>query len=218
MMQKIIFSVVSNLCMGRLLKKSIFFAMSHISNQTITDLRTGSRLAYEALYKEHYTSVERFILKNSGTVDDARDIFQDSLLVLFQKLKADDFELTASLKTYIIAISKNLWFKKLRHISYYAEVKMTEAFSNKFYEEISSSILHEKTYWEKLQTYMDKITAHCNYLLQAMFLKRKSIETIQQEFGYTSVHNAQNQKHKCINQLRKVKEVHELAEVKKIFY
>ena len=191
--------------------------MSTIPNQTITALRTYDSSAYEALYKQYYISVERFILKNSGTVEDAKDIFQDSLLVLLQKLKADDFELSASLKTYIIAIGKNLWFKKLRHISYYAEVEMTDAYSNRFYNEISTSILNEKTYRELLQTFMGKITKHCNYLLQALFFKRKSMDVVQQEFGYSSVHNAQNQKHKCISQLRKVKEVYDLAESRKTF-
>lgn len=186
--------------------------MTHIINQTIADLRAGNSHACETLYKDHYVSVEKFIVKNNGTVEDAKDIFQDTLLVLLQKIMADDFELTASLKTYIIAISKNLWFKKLRNISYYREIEMTEKHSDKFYNEISSSILNERSYREKLQTYMSKITAHCNYLIQSMFFKKKSIEAIQKEFGYTSIHNAQNQKHKCISQLRKVKEAHELSE------
>jgi hypothetical protein len=42
-----------------------------------------------------------------------------------------------------------------------------------------------------------------------MFFKSKSIEDIQLEYGYTSKHNAQNQKHKCLQQVRKVKEVQE---------
>ncbi len=186
--------------------------MNDTSEQIVANLRNGNRESYKALYKENFASVEKFIVNNSGTPDDAKDIFQDAMLVLIQKLRGDNFELTASLKTYIIAICKNLWFKKLRKISYHREIELTEIQSDQFYCEISSSIYNEKTYWEKLQTYLRKITAHCNYLIQSMFFKNKNIEDIQKEFGYSSLHNAQNQKHKCITQLRKIKEAHELAD------
>lgn len=190
--------------------------MNNSSEQLIASLRKGNRSSYEALYKENYAPVERFIVNNSGTADDAKDIFQDTLLVLFSKLKGDNFELTASLKTYIIAISKNLWFKKLRNISYHKEISLTDYQTNKFYCEIDSSIEKEKSYGEKLQTYLSKITAHCNHLLQSMFFKNKNIEEIQKEYGYSSKHNAQNQKHKCIEQVRKIKNIEEQQENKNV--
>lgn len=183
-----------------------------MSHHIISLLRAGDRLAYETLYSEHYRTVEKYIVKNSGSIDDAKDIFQDTLLILLQKLKADDFELTASLKTYIIAIAKNLWFKRLRHFSYFSKIEFDDSHGTKFYEEISSSIENEKTYLEKLHAYMEKITAHCNYLLRSIFFQNSSIETVQKEFGYTSIHNAQNQKHKCISQLRKVQADHALTD------
>jgi DNA-directed RNA polymerase specialized sigma24 family protein len=52
--------------------------------------------------------VEYFILNNNGRTDDAEDIFQDTMIVLLEKLRQDDFMLTASIKTYIMAIAKNL--------------------------------------------------------------------------------------------------------------
>ena len=180
--------------------------MNDASQQMIANLKNGNRRTYEALYQENFASVQKFVTKNSGTTDDAKDIFQDTLLVLIEKLRTDNFELTASLKTYIIAISKNLWFKKLRNKSYYRQAEFSEMLLDKFNSEISSAINEEKSYWERLQTYFSKITAHCNHLLHSMFFKNKNIEEIQKEYGYSTKHNAQNQKHKCIEQIRKVKE------------
>ena len=191
--------------------------MNDAPQQIIANLKNGNSRTYEALYQENFSSVEKFIVRNSGTIDDAKDVFQDTLLVLIEKLQADNFELTASLKTYIIAISKNLWFKKLRYQSYYRQTELSDAFSDKFNSEISSSINDEKSYWEKLQTYLSKITAHCNHLLQSMFFKNKNIEAIQKEYGYSSRHNAQNQKHKCIEQVRKVKEADQKEEIRNNF-
>ena len=170
----------------------------------LTDLKTENNFAFGELYREYYGVVKRFILNNSGSEEDAQDVFQDTMLVLVEKLRKDEFVLTASLKTYIMAIAKHLWLKKIRDAVQIIEI--SDNHHQSFFEEITVSIEQEKTYMDKLQYYMTKITDHCNRLLHDMFFKNKSIEEIQQQYGYSTKHNAQNQKHKCIEQIRKVKE------------
>ncbi len=106
------------------------------------------------MYEQNYQFVERFVLKNNGNVDDAKDIFQDIMLALIEKIYADDFELTASLSTYIFAIGKNLWLKKLRNISYHKEITPNDFNTTSLYADISSSIETKMTNREKLQTLM----------------------------------------------------------------
>ncbi len=125
------------------------------------------------------------------------------MMVLLEKLRQDDFQLTASIKTYIMAIAKNLWLKRLR--TAHRVPAFTNIHDNKFYEEIDIAIENEKSYADKLQTFIHKITKHCQGLIHDMFFKEKAIEQIQKEYGYSTKHNAQNQKHKCIEQIRKVK-------------
>lgn len=174
-------------------------------NTTIlTDLKGENNTAFGELYKNYFHSVNRFVLNNNGNSNDAEDVFQDTMMVLLEKLRQDNFELTASLKTYIMAISKNIWLKKLRKV--FKEVDFTNENSNAFFDEINSAIDEEKSYIDKLQNYLHKITEHCKGLIHDMFFKEKSIEQIQKEYGYSTIHNAQNQKHKCVEQIRKVKE------------
>jgi RNA polymerase sigma factor (sigma-70 family) len=179
--------------------------MNDDNNQILAGLKSGNSVSYERLYSHYFPAVEKFVLKNSGTPDDAKDIFQDSLLIPVEKLRADNFVLTASLKTYVIAICKNLWYKKMRNSTVRKEIALDDIMTNQLYIDITTSIENERTYLEKLQFYLSKITTHCNQLLQAMFFKNKSIDEIQAEYGYSSKHNAQNQKHKCIEQVRKIK-------------
>jgi RNA polymerase sigma factor (sigma-70 family) len=177
----------------------------------LSALKTGDSSSYKELYENYYDAVERFVVKNTGTNDDAKDIFQDTMIVLMEKLRADNFELTASLKTYIIAISKNLWFKKLRNKRAHREIALLDTHTDQFYCDIATSIENEKSFWDKLQLYMTQITSHCNRLLHAMFFKNRNIDEIQKVYGYSSKHNAQNQKHKCIEQVRKLKEADEMV-------
>jgi RNA polymerase sigma factor (sigma-70 family) len=176
-----------------------------MDKEILIDLKGENNEAYGKLYLMYFGLVKNFIKKNSGTTSDAEDVFQEVLLVLFEKLKKDDFQLTASLKTYIFAISKNLWLKRLRTTS--REVEFTASHSDLLFTELDSAIDEERTLYERLFFYFRKISKHCNRLLHDIFLKEKPIEQIQTEYGYTTKHNAVNQKHKCLNQIKKVKEL-----------
>jgi RNA polymerase sigma factor (sigma-70 family) len=178
-----------------------------IQDNILSDLRSENNQAFGELYKSYFGSVKRFVLNNNGNVQEAEDLFQDTLLVFVGKVRQDGFVLTASLKTYLMAIAKHLWLKNLRGKP--LEALFDDTSNMSFYDNIQSAIDQEATYWDKLQYYLSKITAHCSRLMHAMFFQNKTIEAIQQEYGYSTKHNAQNQKHKCMEQIRKVKEKEE---------
>jgi RNA polymerase sigma factor (sigma-70 family) len=178
-----------------------------MKTEILTDLKVENNSAFGELYKAHFGMVNRFIRNNKGRTDDAEDIFQDTMIVLLEKLRKDDFQLTASIKTYVMAIAKNLWLKRLR--TSYREIEFTENLDNKFFEEINSAIEKERSYWERLRLLLPLITIHCQRIIDDIFFKEKQISQIQKEYGYTTKHNAQNQKHKCVEQLKKVKEQEE---------
>jgi RNA polymerase sigma factor (sigma-70 family) len=171
----------------------------------INDLKGENNRSFGQLYQEYFSMISRFVTNNSGQTEDAEDLFQDTMVVLIEKLRQDNFELTASLKTYIMAIAKNLWLKRLR--SPQKTVEFSELLEQQYFEEINLAIEAEKTYWDKLQNYLHQITEHCKGLIHDMFFQQKRIEQIQKEYGYSSKQNAQNQKYKCVEQIRKVKEL-----------
>lgn len=170
----------------------------------LIDLKNENSFAFGKLYQDNFTKISKFVQNNSGNQADAEDIFQEAMMVLVEKLRQDNFQLTATIDTYVYAISKNLWFKKLRDKKH--ELSVDEVQSSDFLNSINDSIEEEKSYSEKLKGYLLKISDHCNRLIHDIFFKDKAIEQIQKNYGYSSKHNAQNQKHKCVEQIRKVKE------------
>ena len=181
-------------------------------NKIIADLKTENNFAFGKLYQDNFGKISNFVQKNSGNQADAEDLFQNAMMVLVEKLRQDSFQITASIDTYIYAICKNLWFKKLRDKNY--ELSIDELQSFEFLTSINDSIEDEKTYLEKIKGYLLKITGHCSRLIHDIFFKEKSIEQIQKDYGYSTRHNAQNQKHKCVEQIRKVKEKEEISKKK----
>lgn len=174
--------------------------IQHILN----DLKSENNFAFGKLYRDNFMKISNFVRNNSGSQTDAEDLFQDAMVVLIEKLRQDNFKLTASIDTYVYAICKNLWFKKLRDRNY--ELSNDKLESVEFFSSINDSIEDEKTYTEKLKGLLLKITDHCNRLIHDIFFNENAIDQIQKDYGYSTRHNAQNQKHKCVQQIRKVKE------------
>ncbi len=171
--------------------------------ETLNGLKSKDNKAYEILYKFYYPSVKNFICKNNGSVDDAKDIFQETIIVLLEKVPTDDFNLTSSLKTYIFAISSNLWLKRLRDSKKMVKTELSiyEKYLND-YEEVEL----DNSFSNRLAKVYRTITGKCKTLLHAIFYDEKNIETVTKEFGYTNKHNAQNQKYKCLEQARRGEE------------
>lgn len=183
---------------------------SHTSNSMtdeaiISSLATGDSKTINYIYKTWYPSVEKMVFKMNGSTDDAYDVFQDSVTILYEKAKSNNLSISCKLSTYLIAISKNVWLNKL------AKRKKTSFTVLHEHHEDEVSVEHDINRFfefernvEKLQTCFQQIGEPCNELLKAFYIHNKSMQEISDEFGYTNAENAKNQKYKCLMRLRKL--------------
>jgi RNA polymerase sigma factor (sigma-70 family) len=169
----------------------------------IEDFQKDNNVAFGILYRKYFGYTRKFVLSNKGNSEDAEDVFQDALIILYEKLYDDDFKAYTCLANYVTGISKNLWLKKLRNRNFFVEMHESYYFENK--EEINQAIENERDYYDKLNDYINKISSHCQNLIHDIFMKNKNMEEIQEKYKYSTKHNAQNQKHKCVEQIRKIK-------------
>jgi len=164
-------------------------------------LKSEQNKAFESLYDSYFDKVKRFICHNNGNTNDAEDVFQDAMMVLVQKIRNDHFRLTASMGTYIMAISKNIWLNRLRDSKRKGE--QSDAYLKAIFMEVDEAIEQERFYKSQLQKYIYKVSKHCQGVIDDVFFKGKTTEQIQQEYGYSSRQNAANQQYKCVEQLRR---------------
>ena len=159
--------------------------------------------AIESVYKEHYGLIQHLVVYNSGTEDDARDIFQEALMVLYEKAKSPEFELTCQIKTYLYSVSRRLWLKKLQ------QSRRIESHVENFDQHIpveEDLDEHEKLTNQYLimRSAMGKIGEPCKSLIEAFYVHQKNMSEIADFFGYTNADNAKNQKYKCLVRLKKL--------------
>ncbi len=81
----------------------------------IQGLRKRDNQVIQYIYTENFGKVRQMIITNSGSEDDAEDVFQEALIILFKRLRDENnFELSSSFSTYIYSINRLIWLKRLR--------------------------------------------------------------------------------------------------------
>ena len=165
-------------------------------------LARNDKRAVETIYKENYNLIQALVINNNGTTDDAKDIFQEAMIVLFEKVQTGTFELSCQIKTFIYSVSKRLWLKRLMQQSRFSISDGHEDIVA-VDEEVEE---HEKrnTEFTMMEKAMSGLGEPCKSLLDAFYMQKRTMQEIAMNFGYTNAENAKNQKYKCLMRLKKL--------------
>ena len=169
----------------------------------IEGLKHNNDAVLRALYKKYYNLVLKYVVNNSGSSEAAADIYQETLIVLYENVQKPTFELNCQLQTFIYSIAKRLWLKQLRgngHLTRFNEgeeeavVDVTDEITDHLKKE--SDIL-------KMNACMENLGEPCKTLLNDFYVYKLSMDEISEKFGYTNSDNAKTQKYKCLQRLKR---------------
>lgn len=170
--------------------------------EIIVNIRSGKgNNSFEELYS-YYPKVEGYILQNSGNEDEAKDIFQESIIIFYENACKPNFELTCSANTYVFAIVKRLWYSKLRkkgkEINWSSEDQIIDtSIPVEEYEEKESLFGH-------LDVVITQLGEKCQAILKQYYYLKHSMKQIANSLNYSSVNAAKTQKYKCMERAKKM--------------
>ncbi len=170
-------------------------------------LQQGKKWAIEQLYRDAYPTVQSLIKRNSGTVDDAKDLFQDCLLILIPKLREPSFTIKAAPSTYLYAIARNQWLSKLRKNNKNpVDLIVDEPEINYQLKELADfdpdkSAANSELYGLVKKAFK-KLGEDCQKVIQMKHIHKYSHEEITEEMEYTTSYS-RLKLNKCMTQLRK---------------
>ena len=166
-------------------------------------LARNERKSVESIYRDNYNMIQALIINNNGSSDEAKDVFQEAMIVLYEKVRSGTFELNCQIKTYLYSVCRRLWLKRLQQLNRYsAPVDNLDALIP-VEEEIEE---HEQRNMEfdMMNKAIGSLGEPCKSLLEAYYLEKGSMQDIATSFGYTNADNAKNQKYKCLVRLKKI--------------
>jgi len=159
--------------------------------------------ALNYIYKNFHPAIKRFILKNSGSAEDADDIFQDAMVVIFRKVRDEGLQLDCSLKTFLYSVCRNLWLQKLeksKGIGVTSEeienhIELSDEMLFDFFDEENVKI-------KLIQDYFLELSPDCKKVL-LMFFNGVSLKEIALQMGYKTEKYAKTRKFLCKENLKK---------------
>jgi RNA polymerase sigma factor (sigma-70 family) len=166
-------------------------------------LADNNRMAVETIYRENYKMVQTLVINNNGSPEDAKDLFQESIIVLYEKVKSGSFELNCQINTYLYSICRRLWLKRLNQMQrLLPDVENMEDVMA--VEDELETHEQRNTDFHLMEKAMLGLGEPCKSLIEAYYLQKKNMMEIAHSFGYTNADNAKNQKYKCLMRLKKL--------------
>ncbi|SDL91896.1 RNA polymerase sigma factor, sigma-70 family [Pedobacter steynii] len=171
--------------------------------EVVLGILNDSEDALNKLYTGYFPMILQFILNNNGDEDDAKDVYQEGIIVLYNKIKGGNFELSSKLKTYIYSVCRRIWLKKLSQQS--KKTSNISDFEDVMAVEVDLEQHEEKDkQFDKMQDALLHLGEPCKTIIQDFYINNLSMQDICEKFGYTNTDNAKTQKYKCLQRLKKL--------------
>jgi RNA polymerase sigma factor (sigma-70 family) len=169
------------------------FRSSSMSEKEIFErICKGDEKALEFLYKKYYRMMTKLVITNSGTEEEARDVYQDALVVFWQKATSGNLVMTSKMSTYIYSICQNLWRK---------ELDRKKRLSN---EEKDTAVLIDTETEERnriIARCIEQLGDTCKKVLMYYYFEEMSMQDIAEKLGFANTDTAKTKKYKCKKKL-----------------
>jgi RNA polymerase sigma factor (sigma-70 family) len=165
-------------------------------------LKESDDTVLQYIYVSNYPKVEQYIVDNSGTADDARDIYQEAFLAAWRNVQLDKFrpQNETAIAGYIFQIARNKWLDQLRSVKNKKTTSLPDDISQQWADSPSLDD-EEMGYLETVKEKYASLGNPCRELLDRFYFKKESMREIAAHFSWTEA-SAKNNKYRCLQRLR----------------
>jgi RNA polymerase sigma factor (sigma-70 family) len=168
-----------------------FWRLNDLAHHAI-HLVGGDEKSLEYLYKKYYRMMTKLVITNSGTEDEAKDVFQDALVVFWQKARSGKLVMTAKISTYLYSVCQNLWRKELDRKKRLSNEDKDSPVSLDFETPEKEKIIAEC---------LGQIGETCRKVLTYYYFDEMSMQEIADRLGFANTDTAKTKKYKCKQKL-----------------
>ncbi|MBI9035092.1 MAG: sigma-70 family RNA polymerase sigma factor [Bacteroidales bacterium] len=159
------------------------------------------------IYQEYFPMIRHMVTTQSGQLEDSEDIFQDAIIIIYNKIKEGHFNLTSSFKTFLYSVCRNIWLQQLnKNKAVLANINTNDFDMFDLYEENNDEqqlqYQLENHKYNLYQRHFLTLSEDCQKVL-SMFLKKISLKDIAETMGYKTEKYAKTRKFLCKESLKK---------------
>ena len=154
--------------------------------------------ALQGLYDTGFRKIRDFVKKNTGSTEDAEDVFQDAVISFYKHVKEGKFDISFDIDAFLFTAGRNCWINKVKR-----EQKIVGMPDN-FQVESDHSLygqLADKDRNEKVQAIFETIGSKCKELLTLVVYYDYSMKDVSIKMGLQNENAAKTQHYKCKQKL-----------------
>jgi len=173
-------------------------------DKIIEGIRNKKRDCLKFVYKDFFPLILAFVEKNSGTLQDAQDVFQDGLVALYLRCRDRELTLNCALRTYFYSVCRNLWLQRLERkfrILYWADLSVNEPgedYLGKDELTKEQKLARHRVFWKHFK----RLPADCQKILM-MYMDKVPCKEVAESLDFPDENYAKVRKYLCKNLLRK---------------
>ncbi len=178
--------------------------MIHFSDEAILEgLRLRSDYIINFIYKEYFPLIKFLVTENGGSGEDAEDVFQDGIIILYSKISLNQLTLTSSFKTYMYSVCRNLWLQKLnKRKAIFDKLTDVEEFIDLPKHMLQEASIEETEMHRIIQIHFLSLPEDCQKVLR-LFIKNIPLREIAGIMGFKTENYAKTRKYLCKQDLKK---------------
>jgi RNA polymerase sigma factor (sigma-70 family) len=163
--------------------------------ELIPGIRDHSSEILEYIYCTCFPVIENYILHNNGNHEQAEDVFQEAMIIIYDRIRNRDLTLSCKFNTYLYAICKNIWIqerkKYLLHVDRLRHQPMEVHEPDPDEDPVLSRHLDEL-----FNRHFGQLSEDCRTIL-SMFFNNYTIEEIRERMNYKDLHHTADRKYRC---------------------
>lgn len=172
-------------------------------SELVARLRAGERMddVIKAIYRTHFESLAWYVQNNSGSRQDAEDVFQEVVMTFIGLVQADKFRGESTVKTFLYSLNRHIWLNDLKKRGRALAREEKYSKGNEWIELDAAEFIAERESKSLVMDLMDKLGETCKQILLLFYYENQSMKEILETLHYENEQVVRNKKYKCLKQL-----------------
>ena len=161
-------------------------------------------MALKILNKSAYPGIRNYILKNSGDLESVKEIYQEAIIILFEKVRKKEFDESKEVEGFLYTVARNKWISIVR------KNKIHERFTNSTKQiathdfETGHEILLKKEVRKEMKIIFNQLSESCQKIIEMATFQNETMDKIAKILGYSSRDVAKTSHYKCKKKLKEL--------------
>jgi len=164
------------------------------------------KTALQQIYSQNLPNIRIYILNNSGTAEDVKEVFHDGIIALVSNIRENELEITLNLKAYLFKICKNKWLDRLRKNKLKYNLSLDDTFNQPSNDQLVSTKLVLEEGQQLLYDLLSNTKGDCQKIFRLFFVLNKRLTEIAEIMGHDNEKVVRNRKYVCLKKVRKMVE------------